>query len=184
MLKQRNYQELRRDFTSPPTKYRPVSFIRVDGDFSDEEKMNTILNTVKRAGYGGISPIPVADLRRAREATTPLPGSDAYFDAYEKFLERAKKLDLQVVYYDDVDFPSGSYMGKVLEKYPELKAQMLVMREYECMEGEITRRTLDNYLERGLLDRVYAGGKKAIGVSRESFIRFTTRRVLKKEGLA
>ena len=143
MLKQRNYQELRRDFTSPPAKYRPVSFIRVDGDFSDEEKMNTILNTVKRAGYGGISPIPVADLRRAREATTPLPGSDAYFDAYEKLLERAKKMDLQVVYYDDVDFPSGSYMGKVLEKYPELKAQMLVMREYECMEGEITRRTLD-----------------------------------------
>ena len=48
----------------------------------------------------------------------------------------------------------------------------------------ITRRTLDNYLERGLMDRVYAGGKKAIGISRESFIRFTTRRVLKKEGLA
>ena len=48
----------------------------------------------------------------------------------------------------------------------------------------ITRRTLDNYLERGLMDRVYAGGKKAIGVSRESFIRFTTRRVLKKEGLS
>lgn len=48
----------------------------------------------------------------------------------------------------------------------------------------ITRRTLDSYLERGLLDRVYGGGKKAIGVSRESFIRFTTRRVLKKEGLA
>ena len=40
-----------------------------------------------------------------------------------------------------------------------------------------------NYLERGLMDRVYTGGKKAIGVSRESFIRFTTRRVHKKEGL-
>ena len=40
-----------------------------------------------------------------------------------------------------------------------------------------------NYLESGPMDRVYAGGKKAIGVSRESFIRFTTRRVVKKEGL-
>ena len=44
--------------------------------------------------------------------------------------------------------------------------------------------TFLNYLERGLMDRVYAGGKKAIGVSRESFIRFTTRRVLRKEGLS
>ena len=33
------------------------------------------------------------------------------------------------------------------------------------------------------MDRVYAGGEKAIGVSRESVIRFTTRRVVKKEGL-
>lgn len=49
----------------------------------------------------------------------------------------------------------------------------------------LNRRNLLNflyYLESGLIDRVYAGGKKAIGVSRESFIRFTTRRVHKKEG--
>ena len=63
--------------------------------------------------------------------------------------------------------------------------EIAVMKRQDVMKLlHITRRTLDNYLERGLLDRVYAGGKKAIGVSRESFIRFTTRRVLKKEGLA
>ena len=38
-----------------------------------------------------------------------------------------------------------------------------------------------NYLERGLIDRVYTGGKKAIGVSRESYIRFTTRRVVRQD---
>lgn len=60
-----------------------------------------------------------------------------------------------------------------------------IIKRRDVMELlHITRRTLDNYLERGLMDRVYAGGKKAIGVSRESFIRFTTRRVLRKEGLA
>ena len=51
----------------------------------------------------------------------------------------------------------------------------------------LNRRNLLNFLndlESGLMDRVYAGGKKAIGVSRESFIRFTTRRVLRKEGLS
>ena len=39
-------------------------------------------------------------------------------------------------------------------------------------------------LNAALTGSVYGGGKKAIGISRDSFIRFTTRRMLKKEGLA
>lgn len=73
------------------------------------------------------------------------------------------------------------YLKGESDTQPEIE----VMKRKDVMSLlRITRRTLDNYLERGLMDRVYAGGKKAIGVSRESFIRFTTCRVLKKEGLA
>jgi len=39
------------------------------------------------------------------------------------------------------------------------------------------RRTLEYYIAKGYLTRVYGGGTRAIGVSRESFIRFTTKRV-------
>lgn len=60
-----------------------------------------------------------------------------------------------------------------------------VMKRKEVMELlKIHRRTLDYYIEKGYLDRVYGGGERAIGISRDSFIRFTTRRMLKKEGLA
>ncbi len=38
------------------------------------------------------------------------------------------------------------------------------------------RRTLEYYLAKGYLTRVYGGGKRAIGVSRDSYIRFTTLR--------
>lgn len=42
----------------------------------------------------------------------------------------------------------------------------------------ISRRTLDYYLKRGYLDRVYGGGcVNSIGVSRESFLRFQRLRV-------
>ena len=55
-----------------------------------------------------------------------------------------------------------------------------VLRRKEVMELlHIHRRTLDYYIDMGYLDRVYGGGKKAIGISRESFIRFTSRRVVR-----
>ncbi len=43
------------------------------------------------------------------------------------------------------------------------------------------RRTLEYYLAKGYLTRVYGGGKRAIGISRESYIHFTTPRT-KQEG--
>jgi len=40
----------------------------------------------------------------------------------------------------------------------------------------IHRRTLEYYIEKGYLDRVYGPGERALGISRDSFIRFTTQR--------
>lgn len=40
----------------------------------------------------------------------------------------------------------------------------------------IHRRTLEYYIEKGYLDRVYGLGERALGISRDSFIRFTTQR--------
>lgn len=58
-----------------------------------------------------------------------------------------------------------------------------VLRRKDVMNLlRIHRRTLDYYIDMGYLDRVYGGGKKAIGISRESFIRFTTRRVVRNTG--
>ena len=48
----------------------------------------------------------------------------------------------------------------------------------------IHRRTLDHYLKMGYLKRVYGGGrKKALGVSRESFLVFQRLRVAEKESV-
>ena len=54
-----------------------------------------------------------------------------------------------------------------------------VMKRKDVMKHlKIHRRTLDYYLSKGYLQRVYGGGKrKAIGVSRESFLAFQRARV-------
>ena len=143
MIKQRNYSELHKDFLQPPNRYRAIPYVRIDGDLSDDGRQMDILFDLKRAGYGGIAPIPVADLRKTATPTTPTPGSEEYWAAYGRLLERARNLDMQVMYYDDIDNPSGNFGGMVLKKYPEACSYILTMREYECTEGEVTRKTLD-----------------------------------------
>ena len=41
---------------------------------------------------------------------------------------------------------------------------------------KIHSRTLDYYIQRGYLKRVYGGGERAIGVSRDSYLKFIARR--------
>ena len=45
---------------------------------------------------------------------------------------------------------------------------------------KVSRRTLTYYLDKGHLDRVYGCGHRALGVSRESLLRFTSRRVVRR----
>ena len=45
-----------------------------------------------------------------------------------------------------------------------------------CDMLHIHRRTLEYYISRGHFDKVYGRGERAIGVTRDSFVRFTTQR--------
>ena len=45
---------------------------------------------------------------------------------------------------------------------------------------KVCRRTLTYYLDHGYLDRVYGCGHRALGVSRESLLRFMNRRVVRR----
>ena len=52
-----------------------------------------------------------------------------------------------------------------------------VIRRKDAMKWlGVHRRTLDYYIEKGYLDRVYGGGERAIGISRESYLRFMASR--------
>lgn len=48
----------------------------------------------------------------------------------------------------------------------------------------VHRRTLDYYVEQGYLKRVYGIGKRALGISRDSFLKFTAQRAAGSLGAA
>lgn len=64
-------------------------------------------------------------------------------------------------------------------KTPEEDAIIHNIRFADAMEIlMVSRRTLRHYLDSGYLDRVYGGGRRAIGVTRESLVRFMSRRTV------
>lgn len=62
-------------------------------------------------------------------------------------------------------------------KVKDDKELVHVLRYKEVMDLlHVHRRTLEYYIGRGYLDRVYGRGERALGISRDSFLRFTTQR--------
>ena len=54
-----------------------------------------------------------------------------------------------------------------------------VLRYKEVMDLlHVHRRTLEYYINKGYLDRVYGRGERALGVTRDSYLRFTTQRTV------
>lgn len=127
-----NLNDLKKNFLNIKNECRPVPFYHLDGDITNEDNIYSQLSGFKKSGYGGVALLPVGETR-------PKYGTDAYYKAYETILEKAKKLGLYVIFYDDLDFPSGWAGGELAEKFPSALAKQLCRSELICTSGERTR---------------------------------------------
>lgn len=146
----KEYKELKRDFQTMPMSLRPVPFYHMDGRFAKDGKLTDEvaknLALYKKSGYGGITPLPVS-AHGSSAGTLPEFGTEEYYDSYRALLDKARELDMSIIYYDDLDFPTGRAGGEMAKKFPEATALMLRRFEYECMEGQQIDRKL--YFEEG-----------------------------------
>lgn len=166
----KDYGELKKLFANPANEYKPLPFLILNGDISDEDKTSFIISQIKKLGCGGCAILPSSDV-------SPSFNSDLYWKYYKNILERLRKNALHAVYCDDVlpVYPiseekteidpdiqtdpegkkaetaarmnseiSGRAGGSFAEASEEDRAHMLVKREYECFTGEPIRRKLDN----------------------------------------
>lgn len=132
LKKELTIADFKKNFTAVKSEYRPVPFCHLDGDISDDEYINTLITGYKKSGYGGLALLPVRE-------TLPEYGTDEYYEAYGRLLERLKKAGMSAIYYDDRDFPTGWAGGELAEKYPQLLAKQLRRYELACTEGEHAR---------------------------------------------
>jgi len=109
---------LEKDFKNPPDEFKPMPFWHINGELTTEG-IREQMKDAKAAGFSGVSLLPLANKDETHPGTTPKFLSEAYFERYQDLLDVAGELDMEIILYDDNDFPSGMAGGKMEEKYPD-----------------------------------------------------------------
>lgn len=102
---------LEQDFKQPPRAYKSRPLLHLNGTLTKEESTRQLKAARDASGFAGVALLPV-------RATKPSYLSDGYFEQYGHILDTCKSLDMTVVFYDDVSFPSGSAGKLMKQKFP------------------------------------------------------------------
>lgn len=104
-------EKLRADFLNPPKNYLPMPLWHLNGHLTPEIIQGQMTKAFQESGFGGFCLLPV-------RSTTPAYLSEEYFARYSDMLHTARNLGRQIVFYDDIDFPTGSAGGQFQTRFP------------------------------------------------------------------
>ena len=110
----------KRIFCNQPGVYNSQPLWHLNADLSRSEIIRQLRVAKDKSGFGGVAPLPVTE-------TQPAFLSDGYFQHYGQILETCRALGLQTILYDDVNFPSGTAGGRIIEKNPDYVSHYLDM---------------------------------------------------------
>lgn len=119
---------LEEDFRNPPGRFQPMPFWHINGELTTEGIRQQMKDAKELAGFSGVSLLPLAS-KGKRVGTSPKFLSASYFERFQDMLDAAEELDMEIILYDDNDFPSGMAGGKMQALYPEHTMKRLDKRE-------------------------------------------------------
>ena len=114
------------DFAEPPQAYRTVPLWHLNGTLTRDGIAAQLQAARDLSGFGGVAVLPMS-------STRPAYLSEGYFERYRDILDISKELGLSVIFYDDVDFPSGTAGGQLRAKYPDA-----IMSRLDKIEADVT----------------------------------------------
>lgn len=112
--------ELKEQFKTPPFSLKSQPLWHLNGELTQEGIEQQLKASKEQSGFSGVALLPVTE-------TKPDYLSDGYFKQYGNILAACQKLDMKVVLYDDINFPSGSAGKQMRDKFPEHLASRLDM---------------------------------------------------------
>jgi len=99
-------------FQHPPAALRPMPLWWLNGTLTTAEIQAQLRAARDNSGFGGVAPLPMSK-------TLPTYMSADYLARYGDILSTSRELGLQVILYDDTDFPSGSAGGTFEQRHPD-----------------------------------------------------------------
>ncbi len=117
---------LEADFATPPDAYKSQPLWHLNGTLETEEIQRQLQDAQEKSGFSGIAPLPV-------NQTRPDYLTEGYFDLYGDILDISKSLGMEVIFYDEIGFPSGGAGGLFNEHYPEH-----ILSRLDMLEREVT----------------------------------------------
>lgn len=109
-------------FRNPPSDLRPMPFWHINGELTPDGIRSQLRDSRDRSGFGGVAVLPVSGRKdrngRVGPGIKPDYLSEDYFARYGDILDTARDLGMQVIFYDDINFPSGSAGGQMRKLYP------------------------------------------------------------------
>ncbi|WP_194526519.1 glycosyl hydrolase [Zobellia roscoffensis] len=107
------------DFKVPPGAYKPMPFWHINGELTTQGIREQMKEAKETAGFSGISVLPLASKKNGKSGTMPKFLTPQYLERFQDVLDTAEELDMEVVLYDDNDFPSGMAGGKIGRLFPQ-----------------------------------------------------------------
>ena len=108
-----------------------MPFWHINGEMTTEGIWKQMKDARDLAGFTGVSVLPLSPRKGKSPGTLPKFMTEAYFDRFQDVLDAAEKLGMQVILYDDNDFPGGMAGGKIGELFPDHTMKRLDKIEQE-----------------------------------------------------
>ncbi|MGJ8691797.1 MAG: glycosyl hydrolase [Thalassotalea sp.] len=115
---------LEKTFVQPPNIFKSQPLLHLNGTLNKKDIEAQLKSANHESGFGGVAPVPMTP-------TKPKYLTDDYFEQYGHILNTSKSLGMNVIFYDDINFPSGSAGGKMKEKFPNDTMTRLDMLQEE-----------------------------------------------------
>lgn len=115
-------------FKNPPQKYTAIPFWFLNDDL-EPEHLKWQLHEMKEKGI-------YACILHARKGMSVTYLSEEWFERIKIILDEAKQLDMQVIIYDEDNWPSGYAGGQVIKENSDYAAKCLTMEKIIPMVGQ------------------------------------------------
>lgn len=113
--------DLKQRFMAREQPRGSVTLYWLNGPISQDSIYDHI-RQLKRTGFTGVSPLP---LSKMRPPVNPRYLSDEYLSMYESMLDELRRQGMELIFYDDCDYPSGTAGGRLAKEHPEKMGKYL-----------------------------------------------------------